>query len=216
MTMHKNIFGKLLRIGAVFLVAGHSFFTLALPQSVKAYSGAGAGTAQNPYRITTCSELQSIGGDTSATYALSNNIDCSDTVSWNSGTGFAAISSFSGTLDGRNFTIDGFTVHKAGDNSNNGGLFTSTNGATLRNLKFTNFNVAYTSGSTQGGLIGTMTNGSLDHVSISGSVVGTGSVGGVAAAVHSATVNATSFTGNVTNSGAWTVRLPLKWTHCLS
>lgn len=204
MTTHKNIFGRLLRIGAVFLVAGHSFFTLALPQSVKAYSGAGAGTAQNPYRITTCAELQSISDDLSASYALSNDIDCSGSATWNSGAGFAPIASFSGSLDGRNFTIDGLTTQRSGAS---GGLFSSTSNATLKNIKFTNLSATFTSGSIQGGLIGTMNGGTLDHVAVSGTVVGTGSVAGVVSAVNSASINATSFTGNVTNSGAWTAGL---------
>jgi hypothetical protein len=47
-----------------------------------AFSG-GDGSLGNPYRITTCLELQDMQNDLDANYLLINDINCSETISWN-------------------------------------------------------------------------------------------------------------------------------------
>ena len=59
--------------------------------------------------ISNCIELQSIENNLSADYELVNNIDCSDSVNWNSGAGFSSIGlvndEFWGVLEGHSFDI---------------------------------------------------------------------------------------------------------------
>jgi signal transduction histidine kinase len=66
--------------------------------------------------ISNCQDLQNINNDLAGYYELSRNIDCSDTATWNDGTGFDPIGSldytnfggmqpFSGIFKGNNYTI---------------------------------------------------------------------------------------------------------------
>ncbi|MEI8223815.1 MAG: peptidoglycan-binding domain-containing protein [bacterium] len=116
-----------------------------------AFSG-GDGSSGNPYQITTCTQLQEIGSNTSLfnkDYKMMNNIDCSDTINWNSGNGFDPIGDatnpFTGTFDGDSKTIDGLYISRA-DNSYNQsptdeeyvGIFGATTNATISHLRSTN------------------------------------------------------------------------------
>lgn len=63
-----------------------------------------------------CVELQNIG--ISGNYALSNDIDCSQTVTWNDGRGFNPIGGetagtfFSGTIDGNGYKISNLYINR--------------------------------------------------------------------------------------------------------
>ncbi|MBP9758857.1 S-layer homology domain-containing protein [Candidatus Dojkabacteria bacterium] len=53
---------------------------------VAAFTGSGSGVFDDPFLITSCSELQSIKMDSDTydkLYVLANDIDCSDTINWN-------------------------------------------------------------------------------------------------------------------------------------
>lgn len=90
--------------------------SLVLARNVYAYSGLGDGSNNDPYQITTCQQLQDIASDLGASYILKNNIDCSDTVNWNNGAGFAPIGDqatpFYGALDGDGYTISDLTINR--------------------------------------------------------------------------------------------------------
>jgi len=79
-------------------------------------AASGDGTPGNPYIITTCTELQNMKNNLAASYALGNDIDCSDTVNWNSGKGFETVGNmttkFTGNFDGKGFTITGLTINR--------------------------------------------------------------------------------------------------------
>ena len=47
----------------------------------------------------------------SANYVINNDIDCSDTVNWNSGNGFVPIYVFAGTFDGQGYKIAGLFIN---------------------------------------------------------------------------------------------------------
>ena len=84
----------------------------------------GDGTSSNPHVVTTLDELQAVQGDLSAHYVLGNNINASETETWNSGAGFTPIGNgveFSGNFDGQGYTIDGLYINRP--NTNNVGLF---------------------------------------------------------------------------------------------
>jgi hypothetical protein len=59
--------------------------------------------------------LQDIQTYPLANFVLGSDIDCSDTVSWNDGSGFNPIwggSDFSGVLDGAYFTINDLYINR--------------------------------------------------------------------------------------------------------
>jgi hypothetical protein len=64
-----------------FIVFGLVFILSANP--VSAFSGNGIGTSEDPYQITSCSELQEINDERSASYVLMNDIDCAESANWN-------------------------------------------------------------------------------------------------------------------------------------
>lgn len=103
-------------------------------RSALAYSGAGSGTENSPYIITSCDDLQSINDDVDAYYMLGVDLNCSD---WNEGTDWASIGSFdnkfSGTLDGDGHTISGIHAeHDPGDAKF--GLFSFVQNATIKDI----------------------------------------------------------------------------------
>ncbi|MCK4592597.1 hypothetical protein KAT63_04135, partial [Candidatus Parcubacteria bacterium] len=63
--------------------------------------------------IATCAELQNMENDLTASYYLTNDIDCSDTTTWNSGQGFRPVGyyeattwsefHFTGSFDGQGY-----------------------------------------------------------------------------------------------------------------
>lgn len=62
---------------------GVLFILFACTQNVSAFTGLGAGTELDPYQITTCAQLQEIDDERSASYLLMNDIDCTETATWN-------------------------------------------------------------------------------------------------------------------------------------
>jgi len=178
---------QVFRILAAILIASHSFFVLSLPQTTKASSGLGTGTTNNPYRITTCADLADMAGS-SAHYALLNNIDCQ-------GVTVNPLSTFPGTLDGRNLTITNLTITSVGDNI---GLINWLNGGTVKNLKFTNSNVT---GRNYVGVLASQVSASatISNVSVSGDVSGNIVAGGIVGLLaNGSVITKSSFEGNVT------------------
>jgi hypothetical protein len=123
-------------------------------------------------QITDCQGLQDIKLNLSEDYVLINDIDCSDTINWNSGAGFESISQFQGSLDGQKYTISGFYMERPYV-----GLFRSLCGdVSITNLKFTNASVTVT-GDGEGGVLLTgwecsPSNSLIDNVEIEGSFYG--------------------------------------------
>jgi hypothetical protein len=122
---------------------------LLVPVTAHAFSSIGAGTSSNPYRISTCGQMQEIDGNLGAYYVVARDIDC---------TGFsfdhlAHSSPFTGTLDGRNHTISNIDIDSYG-------LFYETSGATIKNLRLDGGSVgAGSSGSFWGSFGGFADNG---------------------------------------------------------
>lgn len=162
-------------------------------QTAIAFSGSGAGTAENPYNITSCSLLNETRLNTTAYYILGNNIDCSG---WNNGNGFTPIN-FGGTFDGRGKTISNLYINQP--DVAMGGLFGVTSTATVvKNLGLINANV--TGGSRTGALIGYCF-GTVENVYVTGTVNGGSSsqIGGLVGGAF-CTINNTY--ANVNVSGA--------------
>ncbi|MDL2124702.1 MAG: peptidase A26, partial [Deltaproteobacteria bacterium] len=82
------------------------FLMLLLDGAAYGFSGSGSGTANDPFIITTCIQLQEMKNDLSAYYVIANDIDCSGTSNWNDGAGFEPIGkifpfNFTGIFDGQ-------------------------------------------------------------------------------------------------------------------
>jgi hypothetical protein len=109
--------------------------------SVYAFSGAGSGTAASPYNITNCTQLQEVNSSLTSTYQLVNNINCTATIGWNSGTGFKAIGSsgngFSGVFNGKGYSISNLYINS----TSWGALFAKTWKATIKNVNLNNSNI---------------------------------------------------------------------------
>lgn len=128
--------------------------------------------------IGTIEELQKIGNDadfpSNGTYHLTQDIDASITSTWNDGTGFKPLHTFSGSLDGRGYALRGLFIHRLNDWPV--GLFTDMSGKVER-LSLLNGSV--TGNLMVGGLAG-MLNGHVDACRVSMNVSGSACVGVVA------------------------------------
>jgi hypothetical protein len=176
------------------------FFLFGQTKKAEAFSG-GSGTSGDPYKISTCQELQDIGTNLSADYILTQNVDCLDTKNWNDGAGFATIGSlndwnpFSGTLDGQNFTISGLY-----QNGSYEGLFYDVNSGTVKNLKIDGIKIStdYCSGT----IACYIENSTLENIKVTNSEIDSsyGAVGGIANVVSSLSLNEVSFSGKISNT----------------
>ena len=137
----------------------------------------GQGTAASPYLIKTAEDLVKLSNLCSgkavasgvsefknAHYALAANINMS-------GKAFSPIAPFSGSFDGKNYTISNLTVTPNSDNTPTG-MFGEIMGATIKNVKFTNASVLVTSTSQlcTGGLVGVAANSTIDNITFDGKV----------------------------------------------
>ncbi len=97
--------------------------------------------AETATNIHSCEELQLIGHHGSyspaSDYRLAHDIDCSDTVNWNSGQGFEPLASFAdrftGVFDGDGYAINDLVINR--DPSPTLGLFTYVQGASFIDLE---------------------------------------------------------------------------------
>jgi hypothetical protein len=136
----------------VFSIAASSGFLM-----VGAFSG-GDGSPGNPYVITTVEHLQAMEDDLDAYYILCNDIDASETLTWNGGLGFAPIGqwefwplAFAGHFDGQGYVISNLYINRTGEDYV--GLFGHiTGGAEVKNVGLVDINV--TGRDNVGGLVG--------------------------------------------------------------
>lgn len=144
-------------------------------------SAAVYGTADDPYVITTASQLYEIRHDASQHFVLGADINL-DVPEYNAGEGWEPIPWFNGTLDGNGFEITGLYINRPVDE--NVGLFRIlSDQAVVSNVKLVNVEV--TGNYAVGGLVG-WNRGSIHHSSVSGKVTGadaeyeSDSIGGMA------------------------------------
>ena len=90
----------------------------------------GSGTIQDPYVITTCQDLQDMSNNETAHYIIANDIDCSGFTF----TPIGDYSGFTGSLDGKNYTIKNLTINSG--NQNAGIFFVIGTGAIIQNINF--------------------------------------------------------------------------------
>jgi signal transduction histidine kinase len=130
----KVLVGSFGVICAIFLAV--YYISVIGPNTVRAFSGEGVGTLDDPYQIANCNQLQEMNLARTSNYVLVQDVDCNDTINWNNGQGFASID-FAGSLDGRNFSIVGLYINRPTEFAV--GLFSNTDNTNfIANLKFIN------------------------------------------------------------------------------
>jgi hypothetical protein len=170
------------------------------------YFFGGSGTEADPWQITTCQELQNINYYDEVldeypllddNFILNNDIDCSETTSWNEDPenpgeylGFEPLGffdlmgegnliSFEGVFDGDNYSINDLYINRTGD-------FMSLNPGFLVGL----FSVS----------VGEIKNVNLIDADITGYVI----VGGLASYIAGGSISNSSVTGEVSSVGNFT------------
>ncbi|MEA3559555.1 MAG: GLUG motif-containing protein [Candidatus Thermoplasmatota archaeon] len=164
---------------------------------VEGYFGGGSGTSSDPFIIEDVWDLQNMNENLSAYYVLKNDIDASETETWNDGAGFLPIGErykkymldlkwsgipFTGSLDGNDHTISGIYVDRIGNMSTNGywnsiGFFGHIGpDGSVKDLDMVEYDI--TGNMTVGGLVG-FNKGTISNCSFSGSVTGAHTVGGL-------------------------------------
>ena len=144
----------------------------------------GIGTQGDPCQITNCTDLQSINDNLNYSYVLANNINCSDTINWNSGSGFDPIGNenpdyFKGSFNGHNYIISNLYINKTGEDYV--GLFGYITNTSIVNVGLENINI--TGNQYVGGLIGYTSDdigaGNINNTHVTGYLVGGSNIGGV-------------------------------------
>ena len=191
------------------LISGGLLGLLAIPSenlvepaeadSTRAFAG-GDGTIGDPYQISDVDQLQDMSSDNTAHYVLINDIDASNTSSWNAGAGFEPIGDntfkFRGSLDGQGYNITDLFINRI-TTSGVGLIGYLDTSASLNNLSLIDNNV---NGNLYvGGLMGYNSGGTVENCHVTGSVSGDISVGGFAGVISGTIKNCYS-TGNVSGS----------------
>lgn len=151
--------------------------------------------------ITDCTGLQAIKNNLSENYQLGNDIDCSDTVNWNSGAGFMPLGAnssvcFSGTLDGQGHNILNLVINRP--TTNNVGLFGYTK--STAQIYSVGIQGGFISGKNYvGGLVGYNDGSTFNNTFTTCSVDGYSYVGGLVGQ-NNRTITVASARGPVTGS----------------
>jgi len=187
--------GLAIRDGRIDAVAGQGLVidggTIALrsaagPQDLDAVL-AGMEQDNGTYLITNPYELQAMAADLSASYRLAADIDASQTASWYDGKGFDPIGGlggstsenpFTGSFDGNGHVISNLTINRP--NTNRVGLFRQL-GASVGKVVLKNVDITGNDGvGTVVGADSGINGGGVSDCYASGTVDGSGAVGGIA------------------------------------
>jgi hypothetical protein len=161
----------------------------------------GYGTSINPYKISSCIELNQIRNYSDSSFELINNINCSDSFNWknNYGTGFEPIGDinniFSGDLIGNGFVIYNLFINVTRDDV---GLFGQTQNLSLNYFSLENF-LILAHGNNVGGVIGFANSGTnLNNIKVKGNILSTGdNIGGMIGDSTSVNIFTSYFKGDI-------------------
>ena len=158
---------------AAFLI--FSLITLVSP--ARAQFAGGSGTFDDPFQIATVEQLQSVNSHLGDHFILINDIDASETVSWNGGAGFQPIgpNPFTGSLDGNRKVIRGLVIYRP--QTSDVGLFNRIGtGGEVKRLGLTEASIR---GLDQVGGLAAISSGNVTESFVSGHVRGRFTVGGL-------------------------------------
>jgi len=154
------------------------------------FQPAGDGSAGNPFQISELKHLSWISFTADAWnsyFEQTADIEAAATSAWDNGSGFSPIgasgNSFHGSYDGQDFVIDGIFINR--DSTNSVGFFGFVYAGNISNLGLTNVDITgYPDLGDTGGLVGsfgsTFGDSYIENCYVTGSVNGTGDVGGLA------------------------------------
>ena len=145
--------------------------------------------------ISTCQGLQDMNLSLSGTYVLTQNIDCSATLTWGGGEGFKPVgtsaSKFTGSFDGGGYTISNLHINRP--TTDNVGLFGYTSSTALvQNIILQDVNII--GQAKTGALVGT-SEGRVLSSTVKGKVSGTSEVGGMIGYYYRSASSSTIITG---------------------
>lgn len=147
---------------------------------------------QNPIPICTLSDLNKMREDLTKNYELQENIDATETLTWNMGAGWEPIGNsstqFTGNFNGNGHTISNLYIYRPATSYT--GLFGATNLSELTTIKLIDFNIQgrdYT-----GGLVGNGFDTNISHIYFEGTVAGANFVGGIAGGTKANIINSHS------------------------
>ena len=151
--------GNLILIGLLF-----GIFLISFVSAEDCYDA-----SVTPRPLCSCEDLQKMRLNRNANYILMDNIECSDTVNWNSGDGFIPISTgwsetFYGQLDGDGHIVSNLHINKV---YTYGGIFGNVINGVIKNIGFKDVNIVSGNGAS-GGLVGNFDNGLISEVYITG------------------------------------------------
>lgn len=112
--------------------------------------------------ITTAAGLQDMDLDLTEDYILGGNIDCTDIANFEPVGGWNGADPFTGTFDGKGYTICNLTVDRAADDYI--GLFGETDGATIKNVTLVDF--VLIGDDYIGALVGTLYDTSIENITV--------------------------------------------------
>lgn len=172
---------------------------LAFQESSAQFAG-GSGTSDDPYQISTATQLDSVRNYLSSHFIQIADIDLSTSGTWVP-LGSTTSSSFTGSYDGNNFEISNLSL----GNGNYVGLFREIGtGGVVKQLKITSATVTNSTrnGNRIGVLAGQISGGSVSRCSITGTLTINGYhsdyIGGlIGYANASATISKSSFSGSI-------------------
>lgn len=180
-------------LGFAILLTFSLFFS---PSKVFAFTGEGAGNADDPYRITDCSKWLEMADDLDGNYIVDDDIDCMGVTYTPIG---ASGSPFTGSLDGGGWEISGVSITSGSGR----GLFGYTNGSTIKNLDFASSTLS--GSSLLGGVVADATGGVISNVHSTVNITSTsGSVGGLVGIGHGTLlIEKSSFNGTISADSAY-------------
>ena len=176
---------------AFLLSSSVLIFSLVPPAIAHAFPAYGAGTEENPYRISTCAQLEDINNNMAADYVLVSNIDCTGYIFTDIG---GSSNYFTGTLDGQDHTIKNLSSAQFG-------IFYGLDNATIMNLNLDGGSVMDNIDTFVGGITGEALATTIRNVHSSMSVTDTqlGSyVGGLIGSLNEGSVTLSSYSGDLT------------------
>ena len=196
---------KIFLFTLLFFVVVFIFFSINNDIGVLGFSGAGSGTAADPYQITDADELNETRDDLNANYTLMNDIDLTGCENWNSEKGFICIgnstSFFNGSFNGGNHTISNLVINRTGGDGNSYGFFGVMRNASISNITLEDISITNVNGARVGGLSAYDYNTTFSYCYIIGGDINAGNrIGGMLGKSYGSFLSNCYTTVNVTGT----------------